>query len=270
MTTVVSPPEVAKQSETPPSSPVNPSRGGRYFEIGARWIMLANIVILPWLIGGNYGAVEGIAMLLTLIAYALWGVSLFLGGRATPVVFPAVGLIVCLGVGLGVLQFQPLPRSIAVRLSPLLVERHETMIPEDETAELPELSRNSGLVKNSRESVPLSINPAETRHRVAILIWAAMVFVISANLFQEDRHIRVLLAMCAVNGGLIAFFGILQATSWNGKLYGIIPLTHGGSPFGPYVNRNNAGGYLHLTIGCLLASLLLGYQKRIQQMFAPV
>ena len=102
MTTVVSPPEVAKQSETPPSSPVNPSRVGRYFESGARWIMLADIVILPWLIGGNYGAVEGIAMLLTLIAYALWGVSLFLGGRTTPVVFPAVGLIVCLGVGLGV------------------------------------------------------------------------------------------------------------------------------------------------------------------------
>ena len=49
----------------------------------------------------------------------------------------------------------------------------------------------------------------------------------------------------------MAFFGICQQMSWNGKLFWSFPLRHSGYPFSSFVNRNNAAGYLVL---CLAAA----------------
>ena len=57
-----------------------------------------------------------------------------------------------------------------------------------------------------------------------------------------------LCALFAVNGAALAFFGFVQQLTWTGLLYWKIPLLAGGSPYGPFVCRNNAGGFLNLCL----------------------
>jgi len=40
----------------------------------------------------------------------------------------------------------------------------------------------------------------------------------------------------------------VQQLTWNGLLYWTVPLTMGGGPFGPFVNRNNGAGFLNLCL----------------------
>jgi len=58
------------------------------------------------------------------------------------------------------------------------------------------------------------------------------------------------LLIMAINGVAIAFFGLVQQLTWNGRLFWQVPLEQGGEPFGPFVDRNHAGGFLTL---CLAA-----------------
>jgi O-antigen ligase len=55
----------------------------------------------------------------------------------------------------------------------------------------------------------------------------------------------------------LAVFGIIREYSWNGKLYWIRELTHGGNPFGPYVNRNHFAGYIEIVIPLTIGQLLV-------------
>lgn len=66
----------------------------------------------------------------------------------------------------------------------------------------------SGTVKNQWNELALSPNPEETRHQVAILVWALASFLLGANLFADPRWSGRLLVALAVNGSLVAFLGI--------------------------------------------------------------
>jgi tetratricopeptide (TPR) repeat protein/O-antigen ligase len=99
---------------------------------------------------------------------------------------------------------------------------------------------------------PLSLHPASTRRELGHLATAIAAFVAGAVLFGETTAFLVLLITAAGTGAAVALFGIVQKLTWNGMIYWQVPLTHGGQPFGPFVNRNNAGGFLTM---CLAAAL---------------
>jgi O-antigen ligase len=102
------------------------------------------------------------------------------------------------------------------------------------------------------QPVSNSIYPAATRLELARLGFAVIACYLGAVLFQDSRSQIWLWSGLAMNGGALAFFGIVQQLSWNGKLFWTVPLLLGGQPFASFVNRNNAAGYLNV---CLAAAL---------------
>lgn len=225
-------------------------------------------MLLPWLFGGADASIEGLGLFWTAGTFAIWLVTVLLGGRRTPVVFPLVGILIALGIGLGVFQFYPWPQEKLKQVAPQLMELRQEFLPGDETAEFPAL--DGGTLKNEWTELSLSPAPAATRHGVAILIWALASFLIGANLFADPKWSRRMLVALAVNGSLLAFFGIFQSLSWNGAIYWTFDLTLGGSPFGPFVNKNNAGGFLNLTFGCVIATLAMAYSTRLRNLSGPM
>lgn len=226
------------------------------------------LLVLPWLFGGADPSIEGLGLFWTAGTFAIWLITILLGGRKTPVVFPVVGLLIALGIGLGVCQFLDWPTEKLEQVAPRFLELRQQLLPGDETAEFPQLT--SGTVKNQWNELALSPNPEETRHQVAILVWALASFLLGANLFADPKWSSRLLVALAVNGSLVAFFGIFQTLSWNGALYWTLDLSEGGSPFGPFVNRNNAGGFLNMTFGCVVGSLAMAYSNRLRTLSGPM
>ena len=56
----------------------------------------------------------------------------------------------------------------------------------------------------------------------------------------------------------LSVFALIQHFTFNGKLYWVRELTLGGTPFGPFVNRNHYAGYMELTTPLPLALALAG------------
>ena len=97
-----------------------------------------------------------------------------------------------------------------------------------------------------------SIDPSLTRVQVLRLACAAGLIWSASYLFEDMGYRRVLFWTIAVNGALLTIFGLAQQLTWNGKLFWVVELTHGGQPFASYVNRNHAAGYLNMSLACAL------------------
>jgi len=98
--------------------------------------------------------------------------------------------------------------------------------------------------------------------RLIVISLAAML--LGCRYFQTTRDITVLLSACTINGSALAFFGLVQKlTSAAGTIFWTVKLHVGGTPFGPFVNRNNGAGYLLLCLACALGlcALVMGERK---------
>ena len=76
-----------------------------------------------------------------------------------------------------------------------------------------------------------------------LILGVATLFVAS-SLFSGRVILPWVFGLIAFNGVLLTFFGLAQIISQTEKLFWFYELIHGGAPFGPLVNGNNAGGYL--------------------------
>jgi O-antigen ligase len=59
---------------------------------------------------------------------------------------------------------------------------------------------------------------------------------------------NLLTAGIVILGVILAALGIIQRATFNGKIYGFWELVQGGSPFGPFVNRNHFAGWMLMVI----------------------
>lgn len=109
----------------------------------------------------------------------------------------------------------------------------------------------------AKERSPAStIAPSVTRVKVATLAVVAGVFLVSADLFRRPEFRMWLFGALAVNGVGLTVLGIAQRLTWNEKLYWVVPLRYGGTPFASFVNRNSAAGYLLICLGAGLAAMI--------------
>jgi O-antigen ligase len=74
-----------------------------------------------------------------------------------------------------------------------------------------------------------------------------------ARAFTHRDVVHVARAI-AVIGAILALIGIGQRAMWNGRIYGFWKTIEGGSPFGPFVNRNHFAGWMLMAL-----PLVLGY-----------
>jgi O-antigen ligase len=102
----------------------------------------------------------------------------------------------------------------------------------------------------------LSIYRPATRQEFLKLLAYAAVFLATASTFRKRKDIALLAGCVVLMGFLLAVFGFIQKYAWNGKIYWFRELTQGGSPFGPYVNRNHFAGYMEMAIPLALGLIL--------------
>ena len=101
-----------------------------------------------------------------------------------------------------------------------------------------------------------------TRVELQLLIAYALVSFLAGQAFRQADHWRMLVWFLMSFGFIVAFFGILQHLTFNGKLYWFREMRYGGIPFGPYVNRNHFAGFAELVIPVALVPLVLGKVRR--------
>ena len=97
-------------------------------------------------------------------------------------------------------------------------------------------------------SGPISIYPSASKEQLVTLVSAITLFLSSTVLFRGSKTIGPLMFCIGAVGFAVAFIGVVQKLGWNGKVLWVYDLLYGGQPFGPFVNKNNAAGYLILTL----------------------
>lgn len=156
----------------------------------------------------------------------------------------------CIGVGIGLfavgatLQLVPVPVTMLGRLAPETVQALQRM--------------DLAVASRAVQVHELSIAPRSTLVGIGMYV-AFVVLGFATTVLFSARGPRGFARALAVLGALVATIGIVQQPLFNGKIYGFWTPLDGGTPYGPFVNRNHFAGWmlmaLPVTLGLLLGSL---------------
>jgi len=193
------------------------------FRILISAIFAIAVIAAPWPIGGNYPFARTWLLGFTIVALLLAIVD---AGAKRPIArFPLVWILLALGAGYVLFQSSAVSAGIN--------ERHGGPRPFQQSA--------------ANDTGAISINPAATRSKLVDILMGAGVFFASTVLLRERNAIITVLTSATIVGVAMSFFGVVQNLSWNGKIFWSYDLLYGGVPFGSFVNKNNAAGYLLVT-----------------------
>lgn len=206
-----------------------------------RATLLLLVAGLPWCFGG-------VAPLFRLIAAGILTTcfAIVLLRRRTAIDWVPIGrplVVLVAALLLGAAQLSTTVAEFAHRWNPTGVDIRR------EFAALPDDSATADI------SMPISLHAPSTRRDWAALCSATAAFVLGAALFAETGPLLWLMSAATAVGAAVAFFGLVQRLTWNGLIYWSEP-TYGGQPFGPFICRNNAGGFLELTLAAAVGLLL--------------
>ena len=136
------------------------------------------------------------------------------------------------GCGLALLQLVPMPGLLVAGLSPSTAEVHRLAL--------------AGLEPGWRLArlYTLSTWPHQTLGDVIQLSACVAALVISAQVFSRPSRLRRLSIWLVLIGAGVALMALAQEHWTPGKIYGAIQSEKGGSPFGPFYNRNHFAGYM--------------------------
>ena len=85
-----------------------------------------------------------------------------------------------------------------------------------------------------------------------------------AESFGSTGEAKQFIWFLIILGFAVSLFAIIQHFTFNGKIYWTVPLRAGGSPFGPYVNRDDFAGFVELVAPLGLALLFFRAVRREQ------
>lgn len=248
----------SKLASRPSTAPIRTSCGRDLIRQSllnlARLSILAVITVAPWMLGGVEASVQQFLYLGILAGLLCWILAAAIetaeeARNAAP--WPVMIVVLFAMLFLGTIQQLPIG-------SQLNGKTHDLGQQGTTATGLRALQASGipiGTDVSSTHATP-SQYPASTRLETSRRVMATIAFCLGVFLFQQRRTQLWLWAMLAVNGGALAFFGIVQKLRWNGKLFWTIPLENGGLPFASFVNRNNAAGFLNLclaaAVGCVI------------------
>ena len=148
-----------------------------------------------------------------------------------------------------VFQLVPLPLRLAATISPNTVTLRQELL-----GDLPDAD-------TLLRAVPLSFYPSATRHDLRLILSIAAVFFVAVNFFRRPEQIKRILMTIALIGGVVVAIALAQGLFGNGKMYWFIPGSFIGSFSGPFVNHNNYGQFMNLSIGAALAWICVTLQE---------
>jgi O-antigen ligase/tetratricopeptide (TPR) repeat protein len=210
----------------------------------AQAMLAAVAIVTPWLFGGVQLRDQpwlflAVGAALSLAAVGSW----FTASTALPLaVLPLLA-----GVVLGAIQLAPLRPATLAAISPAAARLRAELTPTAPGSEAP------------APRAPLSLYPSATRRELAMTVLAVATFVAGSMAFASPRGGLALCVAMAVAGGLLSFFEIAQhlvsTSAWR------LGWSDAGRAFGPFINRNNAAGYLNLCLGGALGMVVWAVSK---------
>lgn len=202
------------------------------------------IALLAWGVFA-FGAVYDWAFVPLASAAAIAGVW---GVVAAPDLAPRPLLLACGLVAAGIaLQLAPLPVAVIESISPTTGEALRQLDPV--------------YAVGISASHPISILPPSTARALALFAAWGLLLGGATSLFSRigaERFAGYLVILAVA----VAFAGIIQKSFLTPKIYGVWTSVQGGTPFGPFVNRNHYAGWmlmaLPLTLGLFCAGVARG------------
>ncbi len=231
-------------------APYNGRADGRTLSFSL-WIVVAAVVVSPWLFGSAEPWAYLSVCLLINLGTAVWLAALVLGvpARRPPPALLAGALALMLYTGA---QMIPLPRALVRTVAPLNAEVQLTgrrIIAEIDSPCCP---------THHRRGVTVSVSPYATRHSLYLLAaYAAAFFVVCGTVSTRERLrwiSRVLVASCFA----MALFALIQSFTETRFIYWFHRPRLGGTIFGPFSNRNHFAAYMNLGMGLTLGLLFIG------------
>jgi len=89
----------------------------------------------------------------------------------------------------------------------------------------------------------------------------AGIYILTVQLLAQGKYLRRTVTVIIFFGAVVAFFAIIQHLLPNNRIYWLRELTRGGTPFGPYVNRNHYAGLMGM-IFPMVMSLFIYYRPK--------
>ncbi|MBL9090519.1 MAG: O-antigen ligase family protein [Planctomycetaceae bacterium] len=213
-------------------------------------VVLVLICVLPWCFGGVYYTTRAAAT----VALGFGVVVACLNWRTSGAAWRAAALpLACLIAACALGGFQLTRR--AAEWSPRALEQRNdyAAAPHQSSAPSPE------------DSPPLTLHAPATRRDIALLIAAAAAFALGAALFSETKPLITLMITLTAVGSVVAAFGLALRASKAAWSYAGMTAPSNADPFGPFIGRNNAGGFLNICLAAAVGVLLW----RIGKMSSP-
>ncbi|MFQ5777828.1 MAG: O-antigen ligase family protein [Terriglobia bacterium] len=113
----------------------------------------------------------------------------------------------------------------------------------------------------------LSAYPPATRAEVWELFAVGAFFLLLHNQLSSPERLERFTTGLLLFAAVLAVFGILQSVSFNGKLYWTWELPQGGTPFGPFINRNHYAAWVLLLVPLAWVKLARRHPRRELQFF---
>lgn len=113
----------------------------------------------------------------------------------------------------------------------------------------------------------LSFYPYKTQlELVRVMVYIAFFLLVAFTVNNINRFEAFIKTLCYF-GFILAIFSIVQKATFNGKIYWFRELTIGGTPFGPFVNRNHYAGLINMLIMIGLGIMFTRYSIERKLLF---
>ena len=236
------------------------------------YILATAVFTTPWFIGGNWPFTRcallglGAAGLFVIFATLLVSKSSHSGGKAPRIGLPLIWLVLAAGCLFTAFQASGASSGLQQQFGAAnpAVSLHQTINETPDSVATSESPSNNALSTPAVEKSPprpVSVYPAATREKLVDLILAVGIFFLATVLLDRPNRLTPVLIALAASGVAVSFVGILQRLSYNGKVLWQYELVGGGAPFGPFVNGNNAAGFL--LIGFSAAMFFIAYKLNV-------
>ncbi len=219
-----------------------------------RFIVFVLLVGSPWLYGSVSQMAQFYLLCLAISGLVAWWFAMAFGQRSSQL-FPYLAFPVMLGLVLIGFQLMPLPESVAKAIAPKQLELYETY----GSAVQGELFSD---VDDKQMYAPrITMDADGTAKMFNLLLLSLVLLLLGCHFFNSRKSIYLLPIALTINGVLISGYGVVQRLQGIRTIFGR-ELTHGGIPFGPFVNRNNAAGFLLICLAGSLALLFAAFNRR--------
>ena len=212
------------------------------FALPARWSLIIALILAPWAFASVHHWAQQWMALALLIGLGFWWFETAMNSRNRQTI-PYIAILVLGGIAIGLIQLVALPDGLTGSFVGRQVEIYQNYSGEEDPA------------------IRVSLNREGTWAQISYLIIALAGLLLGSRYFRTSKEIVLLLGICTANGMLLAFLGIVQRLTYNGKVFWIFEVLRG-DPFGPFINKNNGAGFLLMCLACSVGLIPIVMAKR--------